>query len=95
MLIKDGEQVMILTREELERIISKAVEKAMAVYFFKNPPPKKPEPDQYLDKKEVAKMLDVSVSTVDNLRRSGRLKSYNVRRRVKFRLKEVQAYLER
>lgn len=92
MIIGEDNNIRVLTEADLRRIVSEVVVQAIKETSQQ---PKKPEPDRYLDKKEVAEMVGVSVSTVDNLRRHGVLKSYNVRRRVKFRLKEVQAYLER
>jgi len=96
MLIRDGENnLRVLTEADLRRIVFEVV--ALAMKMQTPLPPKltgKPELEQYLDRSETAEILGVCPSTIDNMRRDGRLKSYNVRRRVKLKLSEVQAYLD-
>lgn len=47
--------------------------------------PKHPNPNQFLTKKEAAKLLSCSVSTIDNYRRAGKLKRYNIGSSVRFK----------
>lgn len=45
--------------------------------------------DGLITKKEAAKLLSCSTSTIDNYRRSGKLKKYNVGTSVRFKKSEV------
>lgn len=51
--------------------------------------------NRFLNKRETAAFLSVSVSTVDGLRRDGYLKPYRFGRSVRFRLSEVEELAER
>lgn len=46
------------------------------------------------DKKEVAEILNVPVSAVDWLTRTGRLPRRKVGRRIRFTLDDIRAYIE-
>ena len=45
--------------------------------------------DRYLNKREAAKFLGVSVSTIDALRRRGKLKGEKIGKVVRFKLSEI------
>jgi len=49
---------------------------------------------EYLTKKEAAKLLSCSVSTIDNYRRAGILKRYNIGSSVRFKKVDVLATME-
>lgn len=48
------------------------------------------EPEEYLSRAEVAKMLKVDISTVHNWSRSGKLKRHGIGNRVYFKRSEVE-----
>ena len=49
----------------------------------------KGDPDQLLTKKQAAKLLSCSTSTVDNLRRAGKIKRHYVGNSVRFKKSEL------
>lgn len=53
----------------------------------------KQEPEQYLTTKQVAALLQVNESTVIHLRNIGTLKSYGLKKMVRYRRSEVMAAL--
>ena len=89
-------QNLILTQlsiPEVQQLFRKELEE----YFSKNPltsMPKKSEPNDYVTKKEAAKLLSCSVSTIDNYRRSGKLNRYNVGSAVRFKRAEIISIIE-
>lgn len=50
--------------------------------------------DRLLSREEVAKKLDVSIGTIDNLRKRGKLKCCTVGKSVKFRNSDVVEYIK-
>ncbi len=54
-----------------------------------------PEVVRLYSKQEVARLLHVSTRSVDRLRSGGELKAVKVRGRVRFRHRDVAAYVER
>jgi excisionase family DNA binding protein len=56
--------------------------------------PAEPAGNGLLNKLDVAQWLDVSVGTVDNLRREGKLRAIKVGSKVRFKQGEVERYLE-
>jgi excisionase family DNA binding protein len=56
--------------------------------------PREPGGDDLLNKLDVAQWLDVSVGTVDNLRRTGKLQAIKVGSKVRFKRRDVESYLE-
>lgn len=79
-----------------ESTIKNIVEQAVLKAFENHQAPKRPssEPDPYLNKKEAAKLLRCSVSTVDNYRRAGTLKRYNIGSSVRFKRSELLEMIE-
>lgn len=53
-----------------------------------------PIPNEFLNKKEAARIASLSVSTIDNLRREGELKPYYFGSSVRFKRAELLEYLE-
>ena len=53
-----------------------------------------PTQDDFLNKKEAAKLASLSVSTIDNLRRQGKLKPYYFGSSVRFKRSELLEFLE-
>ncbi len=79
-----------------ESTIKNIVEQAVLKAFENHQPPKlnSSEPDPYLNKKEAAKLLRCSVSTIDNYRRAGALKRYNFGSSVRFKRLELLEMIE-
>lgn len=77
-------ELIVVTKEELEKILRTIIEQ--------NQPRKKQDhiyTNELISKSEVAEILDVSLSSVDNYRRLGNLKSYKFGNKVRFRRSEV------
>ncbi len=55
---------------------------------------KSPPLKDFISKKEAAEIASVSVSTIDNLRRAGKLKPYYFGSLVRFKRAELMEYLE-
>lgn len=51
------------------------------------------QPDEWMTREEVSKLLKVNISTVNNWKKSGKLVSYGIGSRVYFRRSEVEACL--
>lgn len=85
------ETISILTIKDIEEVVDKAVSKLLLQL---NNRPNSVIPDMF-DKKEAAKYLKISVSTVDNLRRLGELKSTPVKgiNKVLFRYSDILDYV--
>ena len=79
-----------------ESTIKNIVEQAVLKAFENHQPPTltSSEPDPYLTKKEAAKFLSCSVSTIDNYRRAGTLKRYNFGSSVRFKRSELLQMIE-
>lgn len=78
--------IVVCTTEQLTQIIDAAIEKRLTTIQ------KSSEYDQYpelLTRIQVAEMLGCSKQTIDNWRRDGRLKKYNINRTVRFKKAEV------
>ena len=78
-------EVRQLFKEELEN------------YFRDNPiiEEKEQEQETYINKREAASILNCAVSTIDNYRRAGILKRYNLGSAVRFKKSDVIALVEK
>ncbi len=76
-------ELIITTKDDLRRIILEAIKESSS-----EKPSSEPK-ELLIDKKEAAKILGVSVPTIDNYRRNGILPSYRFGNRVRFRYSEV------
>lgn len=74
--------------EQLQQEITKGI-KSHLDDFLKNFKPK--EPNDYLTRQDVAKMLSVDISTISNYQKNGRLKPVGLGGRVYFLRKDVEA----
>lgn len=83
-------QFIQTTPEELQAEISKGV-KTHLDEFLKNFKPK--QPNDYLSRKEVAKMFDVDLSTIHNWCKSGKLKPLGIGARVYFLRSDIEESL--
>ena len=81
--------LQVYSKEEIKRIIESAIESAFATFQ----PIKIPAPDDFLTKEDVAKMLKMSKSGIDNLRRKGLLKPIRIGATVRFKRSEIIAML--
>lgn len=78
-----------LTRQDLIDIFEGVL--AEKLYEFSPPPASKTE---YLTRKEVAALLRISIPTLHELVKTGRLKAYRIGGRVLFNKSEVEDSLE-
>lgn len=85
--------ILQLQPEDLKSMIEKAVKNGIANIQ----PTTSPEPideDRLINKKEAARLLSCSTSTIDNYRREGKLKRYKVGSGVRFKRLEVLGLVE-
>ncbi|WP_026914218.1 helix-turn-helix domain-containing protein [Christiangramia portivictoriae] len=80
-------QFIQTTPEQLQESILKGVKNQLDE-LKKQYQPK--EPEEYLSRAEVAKMLKVDISTVHNWSKSGRLKRFGIGNRVYYKRSEVE-----
>ncbi|WP_298527840.1 helix-turn-helix domain-containing protein [uncultured Christiangramia sp.] len=80
-------QVHHTTTEKLQESILNGI-KSQLEKLKKEYQPK--EPEEYLSRAEVAKMLKVDISTIHNWSKSGRLKRYGIGNRVYFKRSDIE-----
>ena len=83
-----------LTVNELENLIIDSVNACLKVHTPQPqpaPPATPDDPERLISKKEAARLLGCSQSTIDNYRRVGRLKSVKLGKSVRFRRGDVLA----
>lgn len=94
--MKDRIKIVVLYEDEyrrhLEEAATAAVRQALEAYRQANPPAS--DPPELISKKEAARLLDVSIATLDKLRKDG-LKWYRVQSNVRFKRNEVLEYAEK
>lgn len=86
-----SDKIQILDVESLDVTLRKILKDEIPIVmksYLKN------ESLKLYDKHKAAEILDVSLSTIDNLRRSGDLNSLSVGGRIKFRKDDIQRYIE-
>lgn len=84
--------IVTMTRSELERLLEDRVKFCLLTYIPVNPTPTAaPEPTtgQLLTKKEAAKLLACSTSSIDNAARAGRLPRHYIGKSVRFQKEDV------
>ena len=72
--------------EQLEQLIREAVKESFEAH---KRVPKNDETTNYLDRSEVANILKISISTLNNWVKQGKLKPYGIGGRVYFKLSEI------
>ena len=93
--------IVTMTKSELEAILEDKIRYAFLNYmpdFSQNMQDSSEDKSEFVTKREVAKMLSCSTSTVDNYRRAGQLKPYYLGQKyksVRFKRAEVLALLEK
>lgn len=80
-------QFIQTTPEKLQESILKGI-KSQLEKLKEEYQPK--EPEEYLSRAEVAKMLKVDISTIHNWSKSGRLKRYGIGNRVYFKRSDIE-----
>jgi len=87
---------LIVNSEELESLIGDSVCKALREYLPEMVPfqPKVEQPPEYISKRRAAKIAGVSVSTIDNWRRAGKIEKYVLGGSVRFKHLDFIAFLE-
>lgn len=87
-------KLIVITAEELETIFDARL-KAALQHYAPQPKPRQPdaEPGEagqtYVSKRQAARLLDCSPSTVDNAARAGKLRRHYVGKSVRFLRSEV------
>lgn len=76
--------------EQLQQEITKGIKNHLDD-FLKNFKPK--EPNDYLSRTDVAKMLSVDISTISNWQKNGKLKPYAIGGRILFKRADIEASL--
>ena len=71
---------------ELKTVISESVESEFKKQISLN---KQPEPQELITRKETAKILGVSLVTLNEWQKSGRVPAYRINTRVRFKRDEV------
>jgi hypothetical protein len=84
-------QFLEVTPQQLQNEITKGV-KSHLDEFLKNFKPK--QPNEYLTRKEVAKLFNVDISTVSNWQKSGKLKPLGLGSRVYFLRSDIEQSLK-
>jgi excisionase family DNA binding protein len=83
--------VIVTTKEELESVISVALNEQLSRF---KPAEKKTE-SEYLTRKEVAKLLGVSLPTLNDWSKRGVVPSYRIETRVRYKKDEVLLCLKK
>jgi len=82
-----------LTKQELEAMFDKRLELAFQRHAAQQPAKREVEPGEagqtYVSKRQAARLLDCSPSTVDNAARAGKLRRHYVGKSVRFLRSEV------
>lgn len=81
--------MVITTKEELEQIIKAAVSEAISLITA---PQVKPS-DELLTRFQVCEILSLSLSTLNNLTKAGKIKGSRIGRRVLYKRSDVDAAL--
>lgn len=88
-----------LTREELHALIIDSVNACLRHHTAQQPAQREdtPGPDggAYINKRQAARLLNCSTSTLDNLRRAGQIKAFYVGKAVRFDRQEVLSLAKR
>ncbi|PTM11094.1 MAG: hypothetical protein DA408_14475 [Bacteroidetes bacterium] len=67
----------------------------LLTWIAERPEQEETEQERLLDKKQAAKVLGVSVSTIDNMRRDGFLTPYRFGKAVRFKLSDLYELTEK
>ena len=82
----DKLKLVHVTPEQLEQLIREAVKESFEAH---QKAPKNDETLTYLDRSEVARILKISISTLNNWVKQGKLNPYGICGRVYFKLSEI------
>jgi len=83
-------QFIAYTPQQLEEVILRRLEELFDVHFSNV---KSKQSDEWLTRKEVARLLKVDLSTIHNWCKNGQLKPYGIGNRVYFLKSEIQESL--
>ena len=84
-------QFIQITPAELKELIRETIRREF-IEFAKDFQPK--EPTVYLTRREVQKMLNINMGTLDNWTKQGKLKAYGIGARIYYKRHEVDEALE-
>ena len=86
---KKADYLIILSRQDLQEIVNNMVNVAMSHYLQK-----KQTDEQYLTRREVSKMLGVSLPTLHELNKKGILQGHKINTRVRYIKSEVEKFIK-
>lgn len=78
-----------ITKEELQSIIAEAVKEQLSTFFAK-----KPKDERLRTRKEVAKLLNVSLPTLHTWTKDGVINAIRIGDSVRYRLEDIEDALE-
>lgn len=77
-------EIIVTTREDLKNLLTEIL-----IAYKPIIPKIKTSEEEYITKKQAANFLQVSLATIDNYRRQGKIKSYKVGANVRFKKSEL------
>jgi len=86
---KKADYLIILSRQDLQEIVNNMVNVAMSHYLQK-----KQTDEQYLTRREVSKMLGISLPTLHELNKKGILQGHKINTRVRYIKSEVEKFIK-
>ena len=86
---KKADYLIILSRQDLQEIVNNMVNVAMSHYLQK-----KQTDEQYLTRREVSKMLGVSLPTLHEFNKKGILQGHKINTRVRYIKSEVEKFIK-
>ena len=86
---KKADYLIILSRQDLQEIVNNMVNVAMSHYLQK-----KQTDEQYLTRREVCKMIGVSLPTLHELNKKGILQGHKINTRVRYIKSEVEKFIK-
>ena len=86
---KKADYLIILSRQDLQEIVNNMVNVAMSHCLQK-----KQTDEQYLTRREVSKMLGVSLPTLHELNKKGILQGHKINTRVRYIKSEVEKFIK-
>ncbi|MCR9102452.1 MAG: helix-turn-helix domain-containing protein [bacterium] len=89
-------RIVVLSEHEASKIVKEAAQIAVsaALNEWERLAKEQEINDPLLTKKEAGALLNVSVSTIDNLYNTGKLKGYRIASSVRFKRSELLEYIE-
>lgn len=87
------ENLVVLPISDLQNLLGETVEAKLKEFLGNNPKQANPDNEGYATRVEVAKLLRVSLPTLNEYTKSNLVKAYRIGNRVLYKRKEVEAVL--